>query len=348
MIRHAVAAGPPAARILAPPLLLGLFALALVVVPLVAAPRADALTAQDRQMRQAILVLRGYVDRAAGASWCEYPAASAVRRGGGLEAPVWPADPWTGAPLTPGTARGHYVYRVSSDRRSYRLTGYLSSGTYVTSGAMSHTMKLAYDHRSREGMQLILQYVELWAEMHGGVYPPASEVARHAAVGEQPMMLFWPSDPWTHGPMAQGSGPGTFTYARLPGGGYTVHLGLALSKGPTLTSATMEPLHQQRLAGEDETTVVGVRVLQGYVDEWALTHNGTLPTTAQLSPDGAVGLAHGFWPARPSDGAPMAPGDGVGDYAYSPNGDGSYTIVAALAAAGAGDYVVTATPPAAP
>jgi hypothetical protein len=348
MIRRAVAAGPPAARILVSPVLFGLFALALVVVPLVAAPCADALTAKDRQMRQAVLVLRGYVDRAAGASWCEYPAASVVRRGGGLAAPIWPADPWTGAPLTPGRSRGHYAYRESPDRRSYRLTGYLSSGTYVTSGAMSRTMKLAYDHRSREGMQLILQYVELWAEMHGGVYPPGAEVDRHAAVGEQPMMLFWPSDPWTHEPMARGSGPGSFTYALLPGGGYSAHLELALSKGPTLTSATMEPLHQQRLAGEDETTVAGVRVLQGYVDEWALTHSGTLPTTGEMSPTGAVGLAHDFWPARPADGAPMAPGAGVGDYTYTPNGDRSYTIAAALAAAGAGDYTVTATPPAAP
>ncbi len=125
----------------------------------------------DAQMRQSLLVLRGLIDREGAARYFEYPTKSTVRYGH-LGDSAWPFDPWTGARLSAGFGRGHYQYWISATRRRYRLTGYLGDGrAVVLAGGMPRSIKLAYDHRSEEGINLVRQYVEDYAAEHGGRYP---------------------------------------------------------------------------------------------------------------------------------------------------------------------------------
>ncbi|HEX5643555.1 MAG TPA: hypothetical protein VFZ86_14635 [Thermoleophilia bacterium] len=63
-----------------------------------------------------------------------YPPPQDVVEGGGLSQYVtpWPANPFTGEPMAPGTAPGDYVYEQLSGGQAYKLTGYLSNGlTYA-------------------------------------------------------------------------------------------------------------------------------------------------------------------------------------------------------------------------
>jgi hypothetical protein len=79
-----------------------------------------------------------------------YPANATVKKGGGLVASIWPANPWTGAqtelvapltwpwpqnantgaPMTLSTAIGHYGYTHTGS--SFTLTGHLSGGKRYT------------------------------------------------------------------------------------------------------------------------------------------------------------------------------------------------------------------------
>ncbi len=63
-----------------------------------------------------------------------YPSPQDVIQGAGLSQYVdpWPANPYTGAPMAPGTSPGSYVYEQLSGGQAYRLTGYLGNGlTYA-------------------------------------------------------------------------------------------------------------------------------------------------------------------------------------------------------------------------
>ncbi len=59
-----------------------------------------------------------------------YPPPQDMVEGGGISQYVnpWPTNPFTGQPMTPGTAPGSYVYEQLSGGQAYKLTGYLSNG----------------------------------------------------------------------------------------------------------------------------------------------------------------------------------------------------------------------------
>jgi len=220
-----------------------------------AAAPASASTPQDEQMKQAVLVLRGYIDRTGSYAWWVFPKPAEVRRGGGLDAPLWPRDPWTGGALTSGTGRGQFTYWVSGDRRTYRLTGHLSWGKYVVAGGMPGTIRIAYNHRTREGAALLQRYIELWALTNGGVYPLGEEIRRHGAVGDQPGMAYWPSNPWNHDPMTEGTRRGYFEYVRADdGSGYTLTMHLEWGKTMVLSNtSTTSVTSSSQIGPADET-----------------------------------------------------------------------------------------------
>jgi hypothetical protein len=97
------------------------------------APDARALT-RDAQAKQNLRLLQVYVERYAARQGFVYPAASVVRKGGGLGAPIWPANPWTGTTMAPGKTRGSYAYAVGAGGSSYTLVGHLSSGSFTLTG----------------------------------------------------------------------------------------------------------------------------------------------------------------------------------------------------------------------
>ncbi|HTX69999.1 MAG TPA: hypothetical protein VMH50_12780 [Thermoleophilia bacterium] len=59
----------------------------------------------------------------------KYPEASAVTQAG-LASYVenWPVNPWTGQPMTQGTAAGDYTYTQLDGGHGFRLAGHLSGG----------------------------------------------------------------------------------------------------------------------------------------------------------------------------------------------------------------------------
>jgi len=212
-----------------------LVALIIVLVALVAgaAVRPSAVGAaatRDQLMKTSLLALQSAVEKNGAARMWVYPHPRTVSPNAGLAIPFWPRDPWTGKRLTPGLTRGHYTYARAKDYRSYKLVGYLSGdATFTVAGGMAHTPKLAYDHRGKEGLNLLFQYVKMWSRSHDGRLPTAAMVTREGAVGQQRGGLLWPSNPWDHGAMAQRADRGSFGYVRSADGRtFTLNLHQAL------------------------------------------------------------------------------------------------------------------------
>jgi hypothetical protein len=206
-------------------------------------PPSACATTRDELMKTSLLALQGAIEKNGAARMFVYPRRDSVSPAGGLAIPFWPRDPWTGRRLTPGTTRGHYTYVRSQEGRSYVLTAYLSGGrTFVVKGRMAHTPMLAYDHRGKEGLSLIFLYVRLWSLSHDGALPTAPQVSRDGAVGQRRGSLFWPSNPWDHGPMEQRADRGSFAYARAAdGASFTLTLHTALDEDWVLRGTPLQP-----------------------------------------------------------------------------------------------------------
>jgi hypothetical protein len=286
----------------------------------------------NTQMREALMAIRGLIDREGASRFFAYPATSSVNADH-LGGAWWPVDPWTGARMTPGAGRGHYRYYLSADRRHYRLVGYLDGGAFILTGGMPENIMLAYDHRSAEGINLIRQYIEDYAAAHDGVYPLPAEVSDDGAVGLEPQHRYWPSNPWDHLDMAQREDRGSFSYqVAADRRSYTLVLHRVLKHDYVLTGTTVTSPWQQLLTSlEDEILRRGGKILAGYVGQYSLQHAGTLPTVAELAPAATVGAAHAAdWPQDPAGGTAMRPGTGPGAYSYSPGAAGAYKLIVHL------------------
>lgn len=309
-----------------------------------AAAPARALS-NDAQMTHAIQALRGIIDRDGEQHWFEYPQPWMVQPGR-IGGSWWPDNPWTGNDLRPGSRTGYYTYTVNSTRRKYRLVGYLSRGRkIVINGGMPKRMKLAYDHRSEEGINLIRQYVEAWAAANGGKYPLKAQVRPDGAVRLQPKRRYWPSNPWDHLDMEQRSDRGSFSYTvSSDRTSYTLRLHRALKSDYVLkgTSAT-NPWRQLLTSLQDEILRRSGRILAGYVDQWSLQHAGALPTAVEMAPAGDVGAVHSDWPLDPVTGDPMQPGTSAGRFTYAPGDAGAYTLTVHL---DSGEFQAGGTAPA--
>ena len=209
--------------------------LVIVLVALTAAaalrpPAARAATTRDQLMKTSLVALQGAIEKNGAARMYVYPHPKSVSPSGGLAIPFWPRDPWTAKRLTPGTTRGHYVVHSRDGLPELQARGYLSGGrTFIVRGAMAHTPKLAYDHRGKEGLNLLYQYVTMWSRAHAGRLPTAAMVPRQGPVGQQKRGLLWPSNPWDHGAMEQRADPGSFGYGRSADGRtFTLRLHQAL------------------------------------------------------------------------------------------------------------------------
>lgn len=337
---------PSLARMIRPSLAI-MSAVLLAAVWLSAGAAAPARAASpESEMRAAVMALRGLIDREGAAHYFEYPRPSTVRPGY-LTVGWWPADPWSGAALHPGTSRGHYQYSVTANRRRYRLVGFLGGGrTFVVSGGMPESIMLAYDHRGEEGINLIRGYVEEYAARHDGTYPLPSQVRGDGAVGNEPRHRYWPSNPWDHDDMAQRKDRGSFSYhVSVDRRSYTLRLHRALKRDYVLPGTTLKSPWQKLLTSlEDEILRRSARILAGYVGQWALQHAGALPPTASFVPEGAVGEAHDDWPQDPIGGAMLRPGSQPGSYAYAPGVAGAFTLTVHLQS---GDYEAGGTVPSA-
>jgi len=84
----------------------------------------------------------------------------------------------------------------------------------------------------------------------------------------------------------------------------------------------------QRNKAKDAATKENVHTLEVGVQSYALASNDTYPSTGDL--DEAVGGYVDAWPENPFTGSPMGSSPSVGDYSYTNNDDGSFSLAGHL------------------
>jgi hypothetical protein len=195
------------------PVVLTLAVCALVVGAALPA-RAAAVGFVDQQVQAGALLVQNYVNAYGQKSYFVYPTKAMVKKGGGLTAPVWPANPWNGRVMGPGASRGTYTYTPSTDRTRYTLTAHLSKGQYKLRGGMPPWFKGERDVAAKQGLLLLQRYIEEYASLHGTTFPAAADVTP-AVVGSG---YIWPKNPWTGAAMVTGPALGGFSYTQVAGG----------------------------------------------------------------------------------------------------------------------------------
>lgn len=308
---------------------------------------ARALSSSDLRMKQGVQLLKGYIDAQGARHGFLYPTSTQVRKGGGLIAPIWPLSPFSGLPLAPGAAAGHYTYTVAADRQSYALAGHLSKGrTYTVRGASpawlaaerakdAAALTKVSDEVVKVGTEYIASIIDRFAVDNNDAYPAAGMVAPSTMIESgQPLYDYWPVNPWYGTVMCEGSGLGSYLYTLPSASSFALTGHLSSTDFTVGESATTDPIVNGLLNEQDRAAEAGCQALKDYVDEWALAHDGALPGVDQLTPTGAVGLAHAWWPTDPfsAAGNSMEPGAQEGNYAYTPGGDGTFTVTVNLVA----------------
>jgi hypothetical protein len=310
---------------------------------LAAAPVASALT-RDAQMKQNLRLLQVYIERSAAAKSFVYPAAAAVKKGGGLTAPVWPANPWSGAAMAPGKARGTYTYRVDAGGDGYTLVGHLSAGSFTLSGGTPAWLKkerlgsgdvtAARDQAAELGARVIKGYVEQWGMLNNGASPATVEVCSTGDLGQ--MFPYWPDNPFSGQPMAPGTDPGEFAYAAGVGGAYSLGARTSQTSPVDLDGTIPQQLKDALTAARNAVTNANIHVIQQGVDRYARDNNDVFPPDASPA---TLGTYVDPWPANPWTGAPMSTSSSAqGDCTYSQSLL-AYTITAHLAGGVQGDVV---------
>jgi hypothetical protein len=303
---------------------------AAVVLGLAGPPPAVALGARDKQMKAGIALLQGYIETYAGRHGFAYPASSLVAKGRGLPAAVWPANPWTGKAMAPGTARGTYVYTVAADGRSYRLLGHLASGArYPVSGAapawVDADQTASADRQAELGARVIKGYIDQWGMLNNGTAPTAQQVSATGDVGA--LFSSWPANPYTSALMSIGSGAGDIGYTPGSNGAYT--LTAHLSTGALDLSGTVpQQLRTALDAARNELVKVDMLYLQASIDRSAFYNADALPATvSKLSLGDYV---PDYWPGNPWFAATdMVSGSNPGTYSYV-LANGGYTLTGHL------------------
>ncbi len=318
---------------------------------------AAALSLADQQVKQNVLLLRGYIDRQAARNGFVYPTRTQVRKGGGLSATVWPLNPWTGKAMAPGSGRGSFTYIPAADRHSYTLVAHLSKGSYKVTGASPNwlaterakavadltavqadltgaqadlstaqsQLAAAQDSEAELGARVIKGYIESWGLLHNASAPLSADIVP-AGVGAS--QAFWPKNPWTGADMAVGWGAGDLSYAHLSDG-VSYGLGVRSSAGLVdLSGAVPQAIRNATNTLRDELTKANMYYLQASVDRYAMDNADTFPPTGSLNAP-LTNYAFDYWPMNPWTGFSMASSTARGDYTYT-QGAGTYQIAGHL------------------
>jgi hypothetical protein len=325
-----------------------LLALACALIFGSAAPAAGALT-RAGHTRQAISLLKVYIDDYAAEHSFVYPAAGVVKKDGGLTAPVWPVNPWTGKPMAPGTTPGCFTYTVYPNGTYYELVGHIARTSFVVSGsaptwliderttsaadlstaqaaataAQAAATKAAadltpsQDAATKNGLAMIQEAARNLAQGTGA--PPTTQLLTYENLHAS--WPGWPVSAFDGQPMHQGTQPGDFTYTPSPDGSWTFVAHLT-SGDYTLTQGAYD-----WAAARNAQTKVGATLVGYGIELQAIQYNDTYPAT--VSRDVLQNVVDP-WPANPFTGQPMSDSMTRGNYHYSTTMSG-YTLVANLA-----------------
>jgi type II secretory pathway pseudopilin PulG len=206
-------------------------AAALVLLPALAAPQAQAISFVDKQVQAGGLLIQNYINKYGAAHEFVFPPKTMVKKGGGLpdSTLMWPANPWTGRTMASGTSRGAYTYTLGAGGMSYKLTMHFSKGSYVFRGSMPAWLKDERNTAAKQNLLLLQRYLADYHLAHSD-YPAALDATTFPP-GEG---YVWPLDPWSGAAMAAGDGLGQFSYARGGASSYTLKVKLTGGWSPTL------------------------------------------------------------------------------------------------------------------
>jgi hypothetical protein len=338
-----------------------------VTVPVIAALAAAvwAATAQpaaalgyvDLQVKQSVLLLRGYIDTQAAQNGFLYPTKAQVQKGGGLVAPIWPLNPWTGKTMAPGTGRGTYTYTPVADRHGYTLVAHYSSGSARFTGASPAWLKterqtaaadLGTARAQATAAQDDLAAVRVELTTVQGDFARAqadlstirgerdavqadlatAKEERDAAVADLKDVQTQRDAAVADLTTARTERDAAKAERDAAVAGLTIAQAERDSAEAGLTAAQaardaaradLAAAQSQLASANDAQTELGARILRGYIQQWGMLNNATTPPAAQISATG-IGAGQGFWPVNPWSGWPMAVSAANGDVSYSEAG----------------------------
>jgi len=318
---------------------------------------AAALSHADLQVKQGVLLLRGYVESQAARHGFLYPTAAQVRRGGGLNAPVWPTNPWTAKPMARGSGRGAYTYTPAADRRSYVLVAHFSKGSYRVSGgspawladerattasdlaaaqsqlaAAQSDLTSARDTEAELGARVVKGYIDAWGTLNNGTAPLPTDIT---AAGVGAGQGFWPQNPWVGGDMAVGPDPGDLTYTRQTDGiSYLLGVDRA-TDSVDLSGSVPQTIHNAMNLWKNQAMKADMGCLQAAVDRYALDNNDTFPETVSSQ---VLADYVDFWPRNPWTNDDMCNNTSWGNFTYTFVSYNDYRLAGHLS--DGSDYVV--------
>jgi hypothetical protein len=301
-----------------------LLALACALLIGAAAPVAGALTG-DAQTKQNVRLLKTYIEGFAAARGFVFPAAAVVRKGGGLTAPVWPTNAWSGRAMAPGKKRGSYTYALAAGGASYKLTGHLSSGSFTLAGGTpgwltGERAAAASDLHDAQAMAASAQADAATARAERDAAESAAVAARaerDAAQDERAAALAELDEAQSDLQAAQAD---------------LAEAQTGLSAAEAARDAALAALAPAR----DAATRSGLAMIQEILRNLA-QGQGVLPQSSTLT-YGTVGSSWPAWPYSAFDGQRMAQGTDAGQFTYTPGDDGSWSLVAHLTS---GDYTLS-------
>jgi type II secretory pathway pseudopilin PulG len=191
-----------------------------------AAPRAEAISFVDKQVQAGGLLIQNYIDKYGMAHQFVFPEKAMVKKGGGLpdSTLMWPANPWTGKTMGPGTARGTYTYVLAAGGTSYRLTMHFSKGSYVFRGSLPSWLKGQRDTASLQNALLLQRYLDAYKATNID-FPATGSLNATTLAGYS-----WPKNAWTGADMAAGDTFGDFSYTRISATDFTLKVKLSNGK----------------------------------------------------------------------------------------------------------------------
>jgi len=106
---------------------------------------------------------------------------------------------------------------------------------------------------------------------------------------------------------------------------------LALSVAGALAGCGLRDEAAEKTTGQidvarDATVKAQLTMIKTGIQAFAVTNGAAPPDASQATLGGVVSP----WPTNPFSNAPMKPGDGVGDYVYTPGAGASYALAVNL------------------
>ena len=132
-----------------------------------------------------------------------------VKQGGKLPGStfIWPANPWTGKVMGPGTSRGTYTYTLKGGSLLRPQRPPLQRQPEAHRRHARLVQVGAQYTQCKQNAYLLQRYIEAYATGNGGTYPAADLV--NATTFSSPSYV-WPVNPWSGNAMVQDSSVGDF------------------------------------------------------------------------------------------------------------------------------------------